>query len=84
MTDDDCFGSSDLPERIRAYLESHPKQMDSLTGIVNWWWEFERYRETHAKVEGALAELVRAGVLRERKAGGETLYSLNRKDESAD
>ncbi|MBN1655957.1 MAG: hypothetical protein JXA30_19475 [Deltaproteobacteria bacterium] len=65
-----------MADEIRAYLESHPRQMDTLRGIVTWWWELERYRQTGLAVEKALERLLEEGIVRTRETGGEMLFCL--------
>jgi hypothetical protein len=72
----------DLADEIRRYLASHPQQMDSLTGIVSWWWEFERYRVTTDAVEQALEQLLLARAIDSKTVGGNTLYFLRRTEET--
>ncbi|NNK01333.1 MAG: hypothetical protein HKP58_13080 [Desulfatitalea sp.] len=72
-----------LADEIKDYLASHSQQMDTLRGIVSWWWELERYRKTRALIEKALERLVADGIVRVREVSGEKLYCLFR-DEQED
>jgi hypothetical protein len=59
---------SQIACEILAYLVEHPQASDTLDGIVRWWLLEQKIRRQTAKVKEALAELVREGLVIERKA----------------
>jgi len=52
---------------ILAYLAENPDAEDTLEGVVEWWLLEQRIKHLAARVEEALAELVAAGLVLERK-----------------
>jgi len=69
-----------IPYRVLAYLVEHPNAQDTLEGIVEWWL-LERLTKNHAaRVKAALAELVAAGLLLERRGkDSRAYYKINRR-----
>ena len=69
-----------IPYRVLAYLVENPNAQDTLEGIVEWWL-LERLTSDHAaKVKEALAELVAAGLMLERRGkDSRTYYKINRR-----
>ena len=60
-------GLSEIASEILDYLRKNPEARDTLEGVVQWWLpELEIKRRT-AAIKEALDELVRAGLLSERK-----------------
>jgi len=52
---------------ILAYLAENPEAEDTLEGVVEWWLLEQRIKHLAMKVEEALAQLVSAGLVLERK-----------------
>jgi len=66
--------------RILKYLAENPDAQDTLEGIVQWWL-LDRLTEGHAaRVKEALAELVGADLILERRGkDSRTYYKINRR-----
>lgn len=65
---------SPLAYEVLAYLADHPEAQDTLEGIVQWWL-LERYiADETQKVREALVELVRQGLLIEKRNGSSRLH----------
>jgi hypothetical protein len=62
MTLDDT--DAKIAGEIVRYLIRHPNAADSIDGIMQWWIPRQRYEESRATVERALAELERRGVMK--------------------
>jgi hypothetical protein len=63
---------------ILAYLQVHPQARDTREGILRWWILEQRIREETRKVEQALTELVRDGLLcRIQACDGRNHFGLN-------
>jgi hypothetical protein len=54
-----------ISREILAYLEEHPLAQDTLEGIVEWWLLQQNIQRSTRKVEAALADLVKQGLLLE-------------------
>lgn len=66
--------------KILAYLAENPSAQDTLEGVVEWWLLEQRIRDCTAKTEEALAELVREGLVIERKGkDARSHYRVNRR-----
>jgi hypothetical protein len=71
-----------IAREIENYLSTHPKVMDTSTGVLNWWIAKQRYMEAKGQVEHALNYLVRKGkVERVMMTDGTTLYLKSKSDE---
>ena len=67
-----------IAEEILAYLKENPAAEDTLAGIVEWWLLEQKIRETTSAVQKALAELVRDGLVLERKGkDSQVRYCIN-------
>lgn len=67
-----------IASAIREHLANHPRAADSVTGIMRWWWQPQRYAHERERVVAALERLASEGVLTVRhNPDGEALYSLN-------
>lgn len=65
----------ELAEAIVRYLSHHPKASDSVHGIATWWLGRQRYDDTVERVEHALHELERRGVvIKVRLGNGHVIY----------
>jgi DNA-binding transcriptional ArsR family regulator len=60
--------------RILGYLVQNPKAQDTLEGIVEWWLLERHARAAVLRVKEALAELVGAGLVLERRGEGSRIY----------
>jgi hypothetical protein len=75
MTGDDG-GVQKVVGDIVRYIAQHPRAADSFDGIWQWWIPRQRYEDSRAAVEQALAELERRGVLkRSTLLDGTVVYS---------
>ncbi|HEX7317130.1 MAG TPA: hypothetical protein VF297_24740 [Pyrinomonadaceae bacterium] len=71
---------SHVAQELLSYLARHPDAQDTLEGILEWWLLEEKIRRRAFEVKEALAELVRSGLLRERKGKDERVhYRVNRR-----
>jgi hypothetical protein len=71
---------SHVAQELLGYLARHPDAQDTLEGILEWWLLEEKIRRRAFEVREALAELVRDGLLRERKGKDDrTHYRVNRR-----
>lgn len=71
-----------VAREIENYLSVHPRGTDTLTGVLTWWIEQQRYMEAKERVEQALDYLVHKGsVHRELRSDGTALYSKSRNGE---
>jgi len=70
-----------LRRGILDYLARHPRAMDSIEGIVEWWLLEQRIVDTLRDVEKVLADLVAENLIR-RKGGpdGKVFYHANPPD----
>ncbi len=73
---DSVVYAADLIER---YIRKHPKQMDSLEGILDWWRTQEKLGESAMIVTDALHTLIEKGVL---EAYGKDFYRFISGNES--
>ena len=60
-------GKADISRDILAYLSEHPRAQDTLEGIVEWWLLHQEVQRWTTRVEVVLSELVRKGLVLERK-----------------
>jgi len=73
----------EVQTEVLAYLDEHPKAMDSADGIRRWWLTQRLAKYSNHRVQTALDGLVEDGVLTERESGdGRTVYARNK--ESSD
>jgi len=76
-----AVGSDEIDElgtEILAFLKENPKARDTLKGIAEWWLLERDVRRETEKIRQALARLVAAGWLVERReADGRVHYRLN-------
>lgn len=64
-----------IAEQIKRYIEAHPKAVDSLEGVVDWWLPRQHHASEAEKVQKALEYLVAKGELsRLRGPDGNVLY----------
>ena len=71
---------SHVAQELLGYLARHPDAQDTLEGILEWWLLEEKIRRRAFEVKEALAELVKSGLLRERKGKDDrTHYRVNRR-----
>ncbi len=68
---------NDLERAVLAYLAEHPRAMDSLVGIAEWWLERERIRSEILAVSRVVNALVERGLLQRIGTGESALYCLN-------
>lgn len=68
----------EVAQAILAYLAEHPRAMDSLEGIAEWWLARVRVRQDVATIAKVLSALTQEGVLEEVNAGGQARYRLKR------
>ena len=65
---------------IRRYVLAHPDAADSIDGIHRWWLAPALRDEAPRRVEAAVAQLVREGVLRQVvQEDGRLIYSSGQK-----
>jgi hypothetical protein len=70
-----------LCEEVLDYLREHPRAMDTLEGIVEWWLPRHQVRVGVERVSRALETLVHGGRLEPVDEGGRRLYRLWENDE---
>jgi predicted transcriptional regulator len=69
---------TDISRDILAYLSEHPLAQDTLEGVVEWWLLQQQVQRSITRVEAVLTELVRKGLLLERKEHDQrSHYRLN-------
>jgi hypothetical protein len=69
-----------VAQELLNYLARHPDAHDTLEGILEWWLLEEKIRRRAIEVKDALAELVKNGLIHERKGkDARTHYSVNRR-----
>ena len=68
----------DPRQEIVDYFRLHPAATDSLEGIVTWWLPLQRYETARMKIQKALDDLVRDGVVDQVDYGDTHLYRLSR------
>jgi hypothetical protein len=71
---DDVMGAE-----LLSYLREHPRAMDSLEGIAEWWLPRHRIRIGVERVSRALEALAERGILERVVDGDRLLYRLARK-----
>ena len=69
---------STLEAAVLAYLEEHPRAMDSLGGIADWWIARQQIRVEIVALSRVLTKLVQQGVLERIASGEEELYRLKK------
>jgi hypothetical protein len=67
---------------IRNYLAHHPKAMDTLEGIAEWWIPREQIRANVTIIEKVLADLIHQGTVEAFGTGKEQRYRLRADAES--
>jgi len=73
-------GKSEIVYEILTYLKDHPEAQDTLDGVVQWWLLERKIIQQTALVKEALTELVRKGMVLERKTrSAPPRYCLNQK-----
>lgn len=65
-----------MEEAILAYLREHPRAMDTLEGIAEWWLMHHRIRRDAAILQTILERLIREGVLEEIPTSESSMYRL--------
>jgi hypothetical protein len=74
MENQDKLGT--LSKVILRYLDTHADAADTAEGISQWWVTRQRYEDSKAAVERALAELVEQNLVkRSTLADGTVIYS---------
>jgi hypothetical protein len=74
MENHDKLGT--LSKVILRYLDAHSDAADTAEGISQWWVARQRYQDSKAAVERALAELVQQNLVkRSTLADGTVIYS---------
>jgi hypothetical protein len=69
---------SHMAQAILAYLIDHPQAHDTLAGIAEWWLLEQHIKTQTAALKDALAELVTAGMVLERKGkDSQVHYQIN-------
>lgn len=67
--------------RISRYLESRPKSLDSLDGILRWWLLKQQIEESKEIVQAAMDYLVSNGEVEQINSNNKTFYtSVHRKN----
>ena len=61
---------------IQNYLAHHPKAMDTLEGIAEWWIPREHVRANITIIEKVLADLIRQGTVEAFGTGKDMRYRL--------
>jgi hypothetical protein len=61
---------------IQNYLAHHPKAMDTLEGIAEWWIPREQIRANVTIIEKVLADLIHQGTVEAFGTGKEQRYRL--------
>ncbi len=61
--------------RISSYLETHPKALDNLDGILRWWLLKQQIEESTEVVLAAMEYLVSSGEVEQIKSSGEIFYA---------
>jgi len=75
-----CESGKGAAEAILAYLAEKPDAEDTIEGIVEWWLLHERITSQTLHVKKALAELLNAKLIVERKGrDSRSRYSVNRR-----
>jgi hypothetical protein len=64
----------DAERAVLAYLDEHPKAMDTLEGISKWWLERQQVRLAVQTIAGTLTRLVARGELEELGPQSNPLY----------
>jgi hypothetical protein len=67
---------SGIRDDVLGYLREHPRAMDSLEGISQWWLVRQRVRVSVQLVARALFDLERAGLLERIGENGNAMYRL--------
>jgi len=70
------LNEEELRRAVLAYLAEHPRAMDTLEGIADWWVRRHQVRVGVERVSRVLLELTQRGVLEEVKAGDHRFYRL--------
>lgn len=74
---------SDVRDAVLAYLHEHPRAMDSLEGIAQWWLVRQRVRIGVELVARALADLEDRGLLERLGENAHAMYRLRTPDGAA-
>ncbi len=69
-----------LCEELLSYLREHPRAMDSLEGIAEWWLPRHQIRVGVERIVRALEVLTEAGQVEQVPEGERTLYRLHRRE----
>ena len=69
-------GEAEIAEAIVGYLEEHPRAMDTLEGIAEWWLPRHQVKFDLNAVEQAVRRLTEQGVLEEIADGHQPRYHL--------
>jgi DNA-binding transcriptional ArsR family regulator len=67
---------ADVRDAVIAYLREHPRAMDSLEGIAQWWLLRQRVRVSVQLVSRALADLEESGLIERIREDGNAMYRL--------
>ena len=72
------MGESKIAHQILAYLAEHPNAQDTLEGIMQWWLLHQEIRFQKELILKALDDLVKKGLIVERKLDSSLLrYQAN-------
>ncbi len=72
--DIDVTRDHDVADAILGYLEEHPRGMDTVEGIAEWWLSRQQIRVTVATVTRVLGRLRKRGALEVIHTNGHRLY----------
>ncbi len=72
---------NEVARDILAYLVDNPDAQDTLEGIIQWWLLEQKIKYQTKMVKEALEELVKNGLILERKAeNSKTSYRINKEE----
>lgn len=72
----ETFSDSGIRDAVLEYLREHPRAMDSLEGIAQWWLVRQHVRASVELVARALSDLERVGLLERVGEDGNAMYRL--------
>lgn len=73
---------AEIAEAIVEYLAEHPRAMDTLSGIAEWWLPLHRVRFEVEAVGRVVRRLAAEGVLEEITDDGQPRYHLKKREET--
>jgi Fe2+ or Zn2+ uptake regulation protein len=80
---DDTLREQVLARCVLDYLAAHPRAMDTLEGIAEWWVMREQVRVDLQLLGRVLRQLTEQGLLEEIHSGAEVRFSLKRRAENS-